>query len=69
VLWWGFGLYALAYSGEWLSLVSPVLMTVLILKVSGVPMLEESMKKRHGFAEYAASTHKFFPWWPKKNNS
>jgi steroid 5-alpha reductase family enzyme len=42
-------------------------MTYLLLKVSGVPMLEHSMnKRREGYAEYATRTSVFIPRLPKK---
>ncbi|TVQ57693.1 MAG: DUF1295 domain-containing protein [Rhodobacteraceae bacterium] len=59
--WWGFWLIALD-SGAWWSLVSPVLITFLLVKVSGAPMLEERLGDgRPGFAEWKARTPAFLP--------
>ena len=48
------------------SLVSPVLMTVLLLKVSGVALLERDIgERRPAYRDYVARTPAFVPWWPK----
>jgi steroid 5-alpha reductase family enzyme len=61
VLWWGLGLLALP-SGGWLALVGPALITFLLLKVSGVAMLDAALvDRRPGYAEYLRSTPAFFP--------
>ena len=45
----------------------PALMTFLLLRVSGVAMLERSIaKRRPGYAEYARRTSAFFPWPPRR---
>ena len=63
--WWGYGLIALA-SGSYLQLFAPLLMTFLLLKISGVAMLERGLKKtKPGYEEYVRRTSAFLPWWPK----
>jgi steroid 5-alpha reductase family enzyme len=66
-VWWG--IFAVALStpyGPW-SAVGPALMTFLLLRVSGVAMLERSIaKRRPGYAEYARRTSAFFPWPPRR---
>lgn len=65
-IWWGFYLFAIA-SGYWWSLISPLLMTVLLLKVSGVSLLESTIaERRPDYLNYRKSTNAFFPWFPKK---
>ena len=64
VLWWGYFLIALA-AGLWWTVFSPLLMTFLLLKVSGVPLLERTLKHRPGYEEYMQRTSPFFPWIPK----
>lgn len=60
-VWWGFFLIALS-TGAWWTLVSPLLMSVLLLRVSGVTLLEKDIgQRRPGYAEYAARTNAFFP--------
>lgn len=65
LVWWGFGVFALVV-GEWMTLLGPVVMSVLLLRVSGKALLEKTMKKRPGYAEYLATTSGFFPWFPSK---
>jgi steroid 5-alpha reductase family enzyme len=61
VLWWGLGLLALP-AGGWLALLGPLLMTFMLLKVSGVAMLDAALiERRPGYAEYVRSTPAFFP--------
>lgn len=60
-VWWGLGLMALA-AGGWWALLSPLLMTVLLLKVSGVTLLEKDMhERRPGYRDYVARTNAFVP--------
>jgi len=64
-IWWGFFVFALAAGGGW-SIVSPLLMSVLLLKVSGVALLEKDIShRRPGYSQYIQTTNAFFPWWPK----
>lgn len=67
LIWWGFWLCAVdAPFGVW-SVVSPVLLTVLLLRVSGVTMLESQLAKtKPGYAEYVRKTSVFVPWPPKR---
>jgi len=64
VVWWGFYVIALAAGYGW-TIFSPILMTYLLLKVSGVAMLERTMKVKPGYEEYMKHTNAFFPWVPK----
>jgi steroid 5-alpha reductase family enzyme len=60
-VWWGFFLIALA-AGGWWSLISPLLMTVLLLRVSGVTLLEQDIaERRPAYREYMRRTNAFFP--------
>jgi steroid 5-alpha reductase family enzyme len=60
-VWWGFGLVALG-TGAWWALASPLLMTVLLLKVSGVTLLESDMvERRPEYARYVRETNAFLP--------
>jgi steroid 5-alpha reductase family enzyme len=64
-LWWGY--YVIAVSaGGWWSIPAPLVMTFLLLKVSGVSLLEKDIgERRPGYAEYIARTPAFFPGLPK----
>jgi steroid 5-alpha reductase family enzyme len=64
-VWWAFYLFALA-GGAWWAIISPILMTLLLLKVSGVSLLESTIvERRPAYAEYIRNTNAFFPGKPK----
>ena len=63
--WWGFYLLALV-AGGWWAIVSPVIMTYLLTRVSGVSLLEKSLDAKPGYRQYVESTSAFIPWFPKK---
>ena len=66
LVWWGFYAFALATPGAAWTIVGPVVMSVLLTRISGVPLLERSLQKsRPGYAEYARRTSAFFPWPPR----
>jgi steroid 5-alpha reductase family enzyme len=64
----GWGLFLIAAEtplGFW-ALPAPILLTFLLTRVSGVPLLEDQLTKtRPGYAEYVARTPAFFPWFPR----
>lgn len=68
--WWGLWIIlcasTLSTNYKLLGLVGPLTITVLILFVSGVPILEKKYKDDKAFQAYAKRTNKFFPWNPKK---
>ncbi len=63
--WWGYFLIAAA-AGGWWSIFSPLIMTLFLLRVSGVALLEKTMESRPGYREYMAATSAFFPLPPRK---
>jgi steroid 5-alpha reductase family enzyme len=65
VQWWGFYILAAA-SGSWWTVLSPVIMTILLLRVSGVTLLDRAMKTRPGYEEYMRTTNAFLPWFPRQ---
>lgn len=71
-VWWGFALVALSAGGldaAW-SLVSPLLMTVLLLKVSGVRLLEQDIgERRPAYRDYIERTSAFWPMPPQRRRS
>lgn len=60
-VWWGIFIVAATTNPGMASVVGPLLMTVLLMKVSGVPMTEQHLKNRPGYADYVARTNAFFP--------
>lgn len=66
LVWWGFFAIALSVPGGLYTVVSPVLMTILLRRVSGVSLLERALAKRKpGYAAYMASTNAFIPGPPR----
>lgn len=64
---WGFWSCALHLPGGLWTAFAPILMTFLLLKVSGVTMLEKGLRKsKPAYADYEARTSAFVPWPPKK---
>jgi steroid 5-alpha reductase family enzyme len=64
--WWGYYLIAAAAGGVW-TIWSPIIMTILLLRVSGASLLERTLKEtRPGYKEYIENTSEFIPWFPKK---
>jgi steroid 5-alpha reductase family enzyme len=67
VVWWGFWLFSLAVGDGLFSMLSPLLMTFLLLKVTGAALLEKSLAKtKPAYKAYMARTSAFVPWWPKQ---
>lgn len=66
--WWGIFLIALSATNGWYTIISPLLISFLILKVSGIPMLEKKYQGNPEFEVYKKRTSAFFPL-PPKNNS
>jgi steroid 5-alpha reductase family enzyme len=61
VLWWGIGLLAVP-GGGWLALVGPLMINFLLLKVSGVVMLDTAMvERRPAYADYISTVPAFVP--------
>lgn len=66
VQWWGIWLIAAA-TGAWWTAIGPALMTVMLLRVSGVTLLEKRLKKsRPAYEEYCRRTSPFFPLPPRQ---
>ena len=66
VLWWGLFLYALNQPLGWAMLLSPLLMTFLLVKVSGVAMLDAQLTEtKPHYRNYIETTSAFFPRRPK----
>lgn len=65
-VWWAFFLFAAA-AGGWWSFVGPLLMSFLLLRVSGVALLEKDIaERRPGYRDYVLRTNAFFPGPPKR---
>mgnify|MGYP006278340251 FL=1 len=68
VQWWGIGIVAAEAGTAAIGLIGPVVMTFLLTRVSGVPMLEHSMaKRRPGYEDYVRRTSAFVPRPPRRS--
>lgn len=66
VLWWGFGLFSAA-AGGYLGLIGPAIMTFFLIRVSGVALLERTLRdSKPGYAQYVAATSSFIPRPPRR---
>jgi steroid 5-alpha reductase family enzyme len=65
-VWWGFYILALS-AGAWWAMVGPLLMSALLMRVSGVRLLEKDIgERRPQYADYIRRTNAFFPGRPKR---
>ncbi|MCG8672437.1 MAG: DUF1295 domain-containing protein, partial [Pseudomonadales bacterium] len=64
--WWAFFLFAVNIDGGWMTIISPIIMTLFLVKVSGVALLEKGLQKtKPHYADYVSKTPAFIPWFPK----
>jgi steroid 5-alpha reductase family enzyme len=65
-IWWGLYIVALDASGTWWTVVGPLVMSTLLIRVSGAALLEKSLtSRREGYADYIRRTSGFFPRPPR----
>lgn len=65
IFWWGMFFLVLGASNSWMLVVSPLVLTYIMLFVSGLPM-EERYRGRPDFEEYKSHTSALIPWFRKK---
>ncbi len=69
-LWFGVWLIALETGSAWWTVIGPILMTVFLLRVSGVALTEKTIaRRRPGYAEYADRTSAFVPLPPRRQQT
>ena len=67
LVWWGLFLISFSSPGNWWTIMSPLIATIVLLKMTGIPLTEKTIgKKRPGYREYIDRTNAFIPWFPKK---
>lgn len=67
LIWWGYFCIAISSGAYWI-VISPLLMSFLLLKFSGVVHLENTMKVRHGYEDYMKNTNAFFPGFSSRSS-
>jgi steroid 5-alpha reductase family enzyme len=65
-MWWGVFLIVLHLPYGWLGIISPLTITLLLVFVSGIPMLEKKYEGNPEFEAYKQKTSALIPWLPKK---
>ncbi len=67
LIWWSFYIFALGTAGTWYTIYSPLIILLLLLKVTGVPPAEAQSLKTRGeaYMQYQRETSVFIPWFPK----
>lgn len=66
VMWWGFFLLGFSAAGAWWLILSPLVVTLLLLQVSGVTLMEDKIEdRRPAYADYKRRVSAFVPWPPK----
>jgi steroid 5-alpha reductase family enzyme len=66
VVWWSLYLLAISAHAPIWTILSPLLISFLLIKVSGIPLLEADIaERRPGYREYIERTSAFLPWPPK----
>ena len=67
MLWWGFWLWAIDQPHGWVTIFAPLLMTFLLLRVSGVTMLDAHLREtKPAYADYIRRTSAFLPRPPRR---
>jgi len=65
VVWWAYAIFSIAAGSYW-QIIGSIVMTLLIIKISGVSLLEKTLKEtKPQYRDYIKKTNAFFPWLPK----
>lgn len=65
-VWWAFGIFSIAAGSFW-QVIGSIVMTLLLIKISGVALLEKTLKNtKPQYRDYIEKTNSFFPWFPQK---
>ena len=65
-VWWSYAIFSIAAGSYW-PIIGSIIMTILIIKISGVSLLEKTLKDtKPQYRDYIQKTNSFFPWFPKK---
>ena len=65
-VWWSYAVFCISAGAYW-QVIGSIVMTLLIVNISGVALLEKSLKQsKSAYSDYIQKTNSFFPWFPKK---
>ena len=66
LIWWGIFLITFSTPNSWWTVLSPLIITAVLLKMTGIPLTEKTMvTHRPGYKEYIQRTNAFIPWFPR----
>jgi len=65
-MWWGLYVMALSVSGAWPTAVGPLLLTYLIVRVTGIPPLEQCFASNPEYLAYQEKTNALIPWFSSR---
>ena len=69
LVWWGIFLVTLSTPNSWWTIFSPIIVTAVLLKMTGIPLTEKGLiENRPGYSEYIKCTSAFVPWLPAKGD-
>ena len=67
LVWWGIFLITLSTPNSWWTIISPFIVTAVLLKMTGIPLTEQELvKNRPGYSDYVKRTSAFVPWLPAR---
>ena len=67
LIWWGLFLITLSTPNSWWTVISPLIITAVLLKMTGIPLTEGTIvKTRPGYEDYIKRTSAFVPWFARK---
>jgi steroid 5-alpha reductase family enzyme len=70
LMWWGIFVIAFSTPNSWWTVLSPLIITAVLLKMTGIPLTEKTIvAHRPGYKEYIQRTPAFIPWFPKKKKN
>lgn len=68
LVWWGIYVIVLSIPGAWWTLISPAVITLVLLKMTGVVLTEKTiLATRPHYRDYMEKTSAFLPWFPKRS--
>jgi steroid 5-alpha reductase family enzyme len=66
LVWWGIFFVTASTPFSFWTIISPVLITLVLLKMTGIPLTEETLlRKKPEYSDYIRRTRPFVPWFPK----
>ena len=67
LIWWGLFLITLSTPNSWWTILSPMIITAVLIKMTGIPLTEKALvENRPGYSDYIKRTSAFVPWLPAK---